>query len=86
MVAYLTPLIEWNKPKRLPYMMLVPFGFDKTNIGFYIMYIYQFGNVVYAGGTNIAVNMYLFATFVCVDFSLLLLGNIRWFSLLLFDK
>lgn len=72
LVAYLTPLMEWKK--RLPYMMLVPFGFDKTNVGFYLMYIYQFGNVVYAGGTNIAVNMYLFSTLVCVDFFLLLLG------------
>lgn len=39
------------------------------------MYIYQFGNVVYAGGLNIAVNMYLFSTFVYVNFSLLLLGG-----------
>lgn len=72
MVAYLTPVME--RKKHLPYIMYVPFGIDKTNVGFYVTYLYQFGNVVYAGGINIAVNMYLFDAFVFVTFVLSLLS------------
>lgn len=73
MYAYLTPALE--RKKRLPYNMYVPFAIDETNIGFYLTYLYQFGNVVYAGGINIAVNMYLFDAFVCVNFFLSLLSS-----------
>lgn len=73
MVAYLTPVME--RKKHLPYIMYVPFGIDKTNVGFYVTYLYQFGNVLYAGGFNIAVNMYLFDAFVFVNFVLSLLSS-----------
>lgn len=73
MFAYLTPVLE--QKRRLPYNMYVPFGIDRTNIGFGLAYLYQFGNVVYAGGINVAVNMYLFDAFVCVNFFLILLSS-----------
>lgn len=73
MVAYLTPVIERNK--RLPYIMYVPFAIDETAVGFYVAYLYQFGNVLYAGGINIAVNMYLFSAFTSVNCFLSLLSS-----------
>lgn len=73
MYAYLTPVLE--RKKHLPFPMYVPFAIDETNIGFYLTYLYQFGNVVYAGGINIAVNMYIFDAFVCVNFFLSLLSS-----------
>lgn len=71
MYAYVTPIME--RKRHLPYIMYVPFGIDKTNVGFCLAYLYQFGNVVYAGGINIAVNLYLFDVFVFVNFVLSLL-------------
>lgn len=73
MYAYLTPVLA--RQRQLPYSMYVPFGIDQTEIGFYIAYLYQLGNVVYAGGINIAVNMYLFDAFVSVNFFLSLLSS-----------
>lgn len=55
--------------------MYVPFGIDETNVGFCLAYLYQFGNVVYAGGINIAVNLYLFDVFVFVNLALALLSS-----------
>lgn len=53
----------------------VPLGIDQTNFGFCMAYAYQLGNVIYVGGINIAVNMYLFDAFVCVNFFLSLLSS-----------
>lgn len=73
MVMYSIPIMIHER--RLPFFMYVPFGIDQTTIGYCFMYLYQFGNVVYAGGLNIAVNMYLFAMFVCMTFFLSLLSS-----------
>lgn len=67
------PVLMWER--RLPYFMYIPFGIDRTNFGYGLLYAYQFGNSVYAGGLNIAVNMYLFGMFVCITYFLSLLGS-----------
>lgn len=72
-VIYCTPIFVWER--RLPYFMHVPFGIDQHTIGFILAYLYQFGNVVYAGGTNIIVNVYIFSIFVCVTYYLSLLNS-----------
>lgn len=71
-LIYIAPALMWEK--RLPYFMYIPFELDKTNFGFGLMYAYQFGNDVYAGGLNVAVNMYFFGMFVCITYTLSLLG------------
>lgn len=73
LAIYFTPLFLWEK--RLPYLMYVPFEIDQTTVGFCAAYFYQFGNVIYAGGINITVNIYLFAMLVCVSYFLSLLGS-----------
>lgn len=60
--------------RRLPYFMYIPFGMDRTNFGFGLLYVYQFGNDIYAGGLNIAVNMYLFGMFVNITYFISLLS------------
>lgn len=70
-LIYVAPVLMWER--RLPYFMYIPFGIDRTNFGFGILYAYQFGNDIYAGGLNIAVNMYLFGMFVCITYFLSLL-------------
>lgn len=72
-LIYVMPVLMWER--RLPYFMYIPFGIDRTNFGYGLLYAYQFGNSVYAGGLNIAVNMYLFGMFVCITYFLSLLGS-----------
>lgn len=69
----IAPVLMWER--RLPYFMYVPFGIDQTNFGFGFLYAYQIGNEIYAGGLNIAVNMYLFGMFVCITYFLSLLSS-----------
>lgn len=61
--------------RRLPYFMYIPFEMTRTNFGFGLLYAYQFFCDIYAGGLNLAVNMYLFGMFVCITYSLSLLGS-----------
>lgn len=61
--------------RRLPYFMYIPFGIDRTNFGFGLLYAYQFCDSVYAGGLNIAVNMYLFGMFVNIEYFISLLSS-----------
>lgn len=70
---YVSPLLIWER--RLPYFMYVPFGLDRTNFGFGLLYVYQMGNQIYAGGLNIAVNMYLFGMFVSITYFISLLSS-----------
>lgn len=70
---YVSPLLIWER--RLPYFMYVPFGLDRTNFGFGLLYVYQMGNQIYAGGLNIAVNMYLFGMFVSITYFISLLRS-----------
>lgn len=73
LLVYLFPMLMWER--QLPFFMYVPFGIDRTNFGFSMAYLYQFGVIVYAADLNVAVNMYLFGVFVCVTFFLLLLSS-----------
>lgn len=72
-LIYISPLLMWER--RLPYFMYVPFGIEETNVGFFIAYLYQLGNDIYAGGLNITVNMYLFSMFIFITYSLSLLSS-----------
>lgn len=72
-LIYIAPALMWER--RLPYFMYIPFGIDRTNIGFGLLYAYQFGNDIYAGGLNIAVNMYLFGMFVNITYFISLLSS-----------
>lgn len=55
--------------------MYVPFGIDHSDVGFCLSYLYQFGNVIYVGGINVAVNMYIFDAFAFANFFLSILGS-----------
>lgn len=70
---YVTPILL--REKRLPYFMHVPFGIDQSTVGFVCAYLYQFGNLIYAGGINTSVNMFLFTMFVCLTYFLSLLNS-----------
>lgn len=72
-LIYFVPVLMWER--RLPYIMHIPFGLDRTNIGFGLLYAYQLGVDVYAGGLNIGVNMYLFGIFVNITYFFSLLSS-----------
>lgn len=75
-VLIIVPVFEWNR--RLPFFTYLPFGMDidkENNFIFGFVYMFQVACAVYAGGSNIMVNMYTFSILVCVNFFLLLFSS-----------
>lgn len=58
----------------LPFLTWLPYDIQKSLPFFYFMYAFHFGNAVYAGGSNLAVNMFVYSTLVMMEFCLNLLG------------
>lgn len=60
---------------RLPMETLTPIDYYKHKYAFVILYVQQVGDAFFAGGTNLAVNMFMYATFVETEFLISLMGK-----------
>lgn len=69
-ILILMPLLT----NKLPFNSWYPFDVHKANYRYYLAWLFQFGCGIFAGGSNIAVNMYIYSVLVCVEFCLNLLG------------
>lgn len=58
----------------LPFLMWTPYDIQKSLPFFYFMYAFHCGNAFFAGGGNLAVNMFVYSTLVVMEFILHLLG------------
>lgn len=58
----------------LPFLTWAPYDVQKSLVLFYLHYAFHFGNALYAGGGNIAVNMFVYTTLVVIEYFLNLLG------------
>lgn len=59
---------------RLPFYLWIPFDIYRSKYIFGTVYFYQFCCAIYAGGGNIAVNMYTYSMLVCLEFYIKLLS------------
>lgn len=73
LVLILAPLFE-SKP-RLPFFTWLPFDTYASTFSFSMVYAFQFLCAVYAGGSNVSVNMYIFLVLDCVNFILQLFNT-----------
>lgn len=65
----------FQEGRNLAFNLWLPYDPFKTNIAFYLTYFHQFGCVIYAGGSNIAINLYVFSILICLNFYLMLLNE-----------
>lgn len=68
LVLVMAPLLEAKI--RLPFPTWMPFDIYKSKILFWMIYGYQAGVATFAGGSNIAVNMYIFIVLDIINFIL----------------
>lgn len=71
-VLVLMPVVR--NVHELPFPTWLPYDVQKSLSFFYFMYSFQFGNALYAGGANLAINMFVYSTLVVMEFCLNLLG------------
>lgn len=60
--------------RELPMHTWAPYDIQKSWPFYVFMYLFQLGAGVYAGGSNLAVNMFVYSTFVIMEFCTNLLG------------
>lgn len=58
----------------IPFPMWTPYDVNKSLPFFCFMYAFQLGNAIFAGGANLAVNMFVYLTLVMMEYALNLLG------------
>lgn len=65
----------FQKGRNLAFNLWLPYDPFKTNLAFYLTYFHEFGCVIYAGGSNIAINLYVFSILICLNFYVTLLNE-----------
>lgn len=60
--------------KILPLTSLVQFDHQKHPFCYWMLYVYMFGNAIFAGGSEFAINLYLFFIIISIEFVINLLG------------
>lgn len=71
MVFTITPMIT----NGLPFIFWYPFDPKLNSFRYYSIYLYEVLCALSCSATNLAVNMYMFVAFICLDFYYALLGE-----------